>query len=74
MLVIISVTTKIAAVFVIPPVQGLIEILAVIILHSKGMLSEFAYASLMVLAVVSTILTSPRFKLISGNARATRNP
>jgi len=43
--------------------KGLMEIVAATILHEQGMLSEFAFASLMVLAVISTILTGPLFHL-----------
>ncbi len=41
--------------------KGLMEIVAATILHEQGMLSEFAFASLMVLAVISTLLTGPLF-------------
>ncbi|MBS0987020.1 cation:proton antiporter [Acetobacter thailandicus] len=44
--------------------KGLMEIVAATILHQKGMLSEFAFASLMVLAVISTTLTGPLFSLV----------
>ncbi|GBQ88714.1 cation:proton antiporter [Asaia krungthepensis] len=43
--------------------KGLMEIVAATILHEQGMLSEFAFASLMVLAVISTLLTGPLFHL-----------
>jgi len=43
--------------------KGLMEIVAATLLHSKGMVSDFAFASLMVLAVVSTTLTGPLFRL-----------
>lgn len=43
--------------------KGLMEIVAATILHEQGMLSEFAFASLMVLAVISTLLTGPLFRL-----------
>lgn len=43
--------------------KGLMEIVAATILHEQGMLSEFAFASLMVLAVISTLLTGPLFKI-----------
>lgn len=46
--------------------KGLMEIVAATILHAQGMLSEFAFASLMVLAVISTILTGPMFRLFAG--------
>jgi len=45
--------------------KGLMEIVAATILHGQGMLSEFAFASLMVLAVISTTLTGPLFRLVS---------
>ena len=41
------------------------EIVAATILHEQGMLSDFAFASLMVLAVVSTVLTGPLFRLLA---------
>ncbi|MCI1437729.1 MAG: cation:proton antiporter [Acetobacter indonesiensis] len=46
--------------------KGLMEIVAATILHGQGMISEFAFASLMVLAVISTSLTGPMFRLFSG--------
>ncbi|NHN83868.1 cation:proton antiporter [Acetobacter musti] len=45
--------------------KGLMEIVAATILHGQGMLSEFAFASLMVLAVISTTLTGPLFRLFT---------
>ncbi|GBR52390.1 Na+/H+ antiporter [Neokomagataea thailandica NBRC 106555] len=45
--------------------KGLMEIVAATILHAQGMLSEFAFASLMILAVISTTLTGPLFKLVA---------
>ncbi|MFT8336594.1 MAG: cation:proton antiporter [Acetobacter orientalis] len=48
--------------------KGLMEIVAATILHSQGMISEFAFASLMVLAVISTSLTGPLFRLFAGKA------
>ena len=45
------------------------EIVAATILHAHGMISEFAVASLMVLAVISTTLTGPMFRLVSGRSR-----
>lgn len=45
--------------------KGLMEIVAATILHEQGMLSDFAFASLMVLAVVSTVLTGPLFRLLA---------
>jgi len=49
--------------------KGLMEIVAATILHGKGMLSDFAFASLMVLAVISTTLTGPLFQLTAPRAR-----
>nr|WP_159101576.1 cation:proton antiporter [Acetobacter papayae] len=43
----------------------LMEIVAATILHQKGMLSEFAFAALVVLAVLSTTLTGPLFRLLA---------
>ncbi|MCE2574773.1 cation:proton antiporter [Komagataeibacter sp. FNDCR2] len=45
--------------------KGLMEIVAATILHAQGMLSDFAFASLMVLAVISTALTGPLFRLLA---------
>ncbi|GBR16566.1 cation:proton antiporter [Gluconobacter frateurii] len=45
--------------------KGLMEIVAATIFHAQGMISEFAFASLMVLAVISTVLTGPMFKLVA---------
>ncbi|GBR36272.1 Na+/H+ antiporter [Neoasaia chiangmaiensis NBRC 101099] len=86
MLVVISIATKIGAVYLFPPAsgltrrqalsigsllqcKGLMEIVAATILHGQGMLSEFAFASLMVLAVISTTLTGPMFNLVAPRAR-----
>lgn len=49
--------------------KGLMEIVAATILHEQGMLSEFAFAALMVLAVVSTTLTGPMFRLFAHTGR-----
>lgn len=85
MLVVLSVITKIGAVFLFPPAaglnsrlrlsigallqcKGLMEIVAATILHQQGMISEFAFASLMVLAVISTVLTGPLFRLVAPKA------
>lgn len=85
-LVVISVVTKIGAVYFYPPAdglnarqalsvgallqcKGLMEIVAATILHEQGMLSEFAFASLMVLAVISTTLTGPMFRLFAPRLR-----
>ncbi|MBO1324259.1 cation:proton antiporter [Acetobacter sp. TBRC 12305] len=81
-LVVISIVTKMGAVWLFPPVsglntrqamsigallqcKGLMEIVAATILHEQGMLSEFAFAALMVLAVISTTLTGPLFRFFS---------
>jgi Kef-type K+ transport system membrane component KefB len=45
--------------------KGLMEIVAATILHQKGMLSEFAFAALVMLAVLSTALTGPLFRLLA---------
>jgi Kef-type K+ transport system membrane component KefB len=91
MLVVISVVTKIGAVYLFPPAsdlsrrqalsigsllqcKGLMEIVAATILHAQGMLSEFAFASLMVLAVISTVLTGPMFRLVCPKPRAVSRP
>lgn len=44
--------------------KGLMEIVAATVLHKQGLLSEFAYAALVTLAVISTTLTSPLFRLL----------
>jgi Kef-type K+ transport system membrane component KefB len=54
--------------------KGLMEIVAATILHGKGMLSDFAFASLMVLAVISTTLTGPLFRLTAPRARKADMP
>jgi Kef-type K+ transport system membrane component KefB len=43
--------------------KGLMEIVAATILRDEGLLSEFAYAALVALAVLSTALTGPMFRL-----------
>ncbi|GBQ92548.1 Na+/H+ antiporter [Acetobacter nitrogenifigens DSM 23921 = NBRC 105050] len=53
--------------------KGLMEIVAATILHGQGMLSEFAFASLMVLAVISTTLTGPLFRLFAPGGRKVRS-
>lgn len=53
--------------------KGLMEIVAATILHAQGMLSDFAFASLMVLAVISTALTGPLFRLFAPRTRAGGN-
>lgn len=50
--------------------KGLMEIVAATILHQQGMLSEFAFASLVVLAVISTTLTGPMFRAFAPKPRA----
>lgn len=45
--------------------KGLMEIVAATILHQQGMLSEFAFAALVVLAVISTTLTGPMFRALA---------
>jgi len=42
--------------------KGLMEIVAATILRDAGLLSEFAFATLVTLAVLSTLLTGPAFK------------
>ncbi len=44
--------------------KGLMEIVAATILRDKGLLSESAFAALVVLAVLSTLLTGPLFHLV----------
>lgn len=44
--------------------KGLMEIVAATILRDKGLLSEYAFAALVTLAVLSTVLTGPLFRLI----------
>ncbi|MBB2202681.1 cation:proton antiporter [Gluconacetobacter tumulisoli] len=87
LLVVVSITTKLAAAALYPPAphltgrqklavgallqcKGLMEIVAATILHQRGMVSDFAYASLMLLAVISTLLTGPMFRLFGGRAPA----
>ncbi|MFW7269735.1 cation:proton antiporter [Gluconacetobacter sp. Hr-1-5] len=50
--------------------KGLMEIVAATILHQRGMVSNFAFASLMLLAVISTVLTGPMFRLFGGGRQA----
>ncbi len=42
--------------------KGLMEIVAATILRDKGLLSESAFAALVTLAVLSTLLTGPMFR------------
>jgi len=44
--------------------KGLMEIVAATILRDKGLLSEHAFAALVTLAVLSTLLTGPFFRLL----------
>lgn len=50
--------------------KGLMEIVAAAILRDKGLLSEHAFAVLVTLAVISTLLTSPLFRAVVGRAAA----
>ena len=44
--------------------KGLMEIVAATILRDKGLLSEHAFAALVTLAVLSTLLTGPLFRFV----------
>ncbi len=44
--------------------KGLMEIVAATLLHAQGLLSEYAYAALVTLAVLSTTITGPVFRAI----------
>jgi Kef-type K+ transport system membrane component KefB len=46
--------------------KGLMEIAAATILREEGLISENAFAALITLAVVSTLLTGPLFRVIAG--------
>ncbi len=46
--------------------KGLMEIVAATILHDKGLLSANAFAALVTLAVLSTVLTGPLFRAFAG--------
>lgn len=46
--------------------KGLMEIVAATILHDKGLLSANAFAVLVTLAVLSTLLTGPLFRAFAG--------
>ena len=46
--------------------KGLMEIVAATILRDKGLLSEHAFAALVTLAVLSTLLTGPFFRFFLG--------
>lgn len=50
--------------------KGLMEIVAATILRDKGLLSENAFAVLVTLAVLSTVLTGPLFRAFMGRAGA----
>jgi len=52
--------------------KGLMEIVAATILRDKGLLSEYAFAALVTLAVLSTVLTGPLFRLILRGRAAQR--
>lgn len=52
--------------------KGLMEIVAATILRDKGLLSEHAFAALVTLAVVSTLLTGPSFRALVGRAARAR--
>lgn len=54
--------------------KGLMEIVAATLLHSQGLLSEYAYAALVTLAVISTTMTGPMFHFIlrKGNTGSAR--
>lgn len=49
--------------------KGLMEIVAATMLRDQGMLTETAYAALVTLAVLSTLLTVPLFRLARRGAR-----
>ena len=48
--------------------KGLMEIVAASILRDKGLLSEHAFAALVTLAVLSTLLTGPFFRFLLGRS------
>ena len=50
--------------------KGLMEIVAATILRDKGLLSEHAFAALVTLAVLSTLLTGPFFRFFLGRRTA----
>ncbi|MBW8809791.1 MAG: cation:proton antiporter [Lysobacter sp.] len=52
--------------------KGLMEIVAATILRDKGLLSEYAFAALVTLAVLSTVLTGPLFRAILRGRAAQR--
>lgn len=52
--------------------KGLMEIVAATILRDKGLLSEHAFAALVTLAVLSTLLTGPLFRFILRQREARR--
>jgi len=53
--------------------KGLMEIVAATLLHAQGLLSEYAYAALVTLAVASTLLTGPVFQFILRGRRPKRS-
>lgn len=54
--------------------KGLMEIVAATILRDKGLLSEHAFAALVTLAVLSTLLTGPFFCLMLGRRTEPAQP
>lgn len=54
--------------------KGLMEIVAATMLRDQGMLTETAYAALVTLAVLSTALTMPLFRLVRRGARSGAEP
>ncbi|KRG42849.1 hypothetical protein ARC20_10570 [Stenotrophomonas panacihumi] len=52
--------------------KGLMEIVAATILRDAGLISEFAFAVLTTLAIVSTLLTGPLFRWLMRGHAATR--
>lgn len=50
--------------------KGPMEIVAATILHQRGMVSNFAFALFMLLAVISTVLTGPMFRLFGSGREA----
>jgi Kef-type K+ transport system membrane component KefB len=54
--------------------KGLMEIVAATILRDKGLLSEHAFAALVTLAVLSTLLTGPFFRVAVGRRTEQAQP
>ena len=54
--------------------KGLMEIVAATILRDKGLLSEHAFAALVTLAVLSTLLTGPSFRFMLGRQARQMQP